>query len=83
MQYMVIMNNKTAFMTDWYTHENCWTNEIFCVVDTIKDLVTFDGKTWQDVDSAHLDMLLHIFSRRFAVAAFGTRIPGWWHILLN
>lgn len=54
MQYMVIMKDKTAFMTDWYTHENCWAEDIFCVVDTIIDRVTFDGKTWQDVDYDHL-----------------------------
>ena len=54
MTYMVIMKDRTAFMTDWYTHENCWTEKIFCVVDTIKELVTFDGKGWIEVEHDHL-----------------------------
>ena len=54
MRYMVIMNDKTAFVTDWYTHENCWTDEIFCVVDTIKERVTFDGRTWLEMEYDHL-----------------------------
>lgn len=54
MKYMVIMKDRSAFMTDWYTHENCWSDEIFCVVDTIKELVTFDGKEWNEVEHDHL-----------------------------
>ena len=34
--------------------ENCWSDEIFCVVDTIKELVTFDGKEWNEVEHDHL-----------------------------
>lgn len=54
MKYLVIMKDKTAFMTDWYTNENCWTDEIFCVVDNTKELVTFDGKSWTEVEYDHL-----------------------------
>ena len=54
MQYMVIMNDRTAFMTDWYTHENCWTDDIFCIVDTLGDKVTFDGKEWIEAERDHL-----------------------------
>lgn len=54
MRYMVIMKDHTAFMTDWYTHENCWNEDIFCVVDTISDKVTFDGKTWTEPEHDHL-----------------------------
>lgn len=54
MKYLVIMKDKTAFMTDWYTNENCWTEDVFCVVDTIKELVSFDGKSWVEVEHDHL-----------------------------
>ena len=54
MQYMVIMKDHTAFMTDWYTHENCWNDDILCVVDTIKEQVTFDGKQWIEPECDHL-----------------------------
>lgn len=54
MRYMVIMNDRSCFMTDWYTNENCWTDDILCVVDTIKEIVTFDGKTWTEPERDHL-----------------------------
>lgn len=54
MQYMVIMKNSSAFMTDWYSHGNCWTEDVFCVVDTLSDRVTFDGEEWIEVEHDHL-----------------------------
>lgn len=53
-QYVVILTNKTFFQTDWYTHENCWTDNILCVVDTYTNKVTFDGKTWEESSEDHL-----------------------------
>jgi len=54
MRYMVIMRDSSAFMTDWYRYGNCWTEDIFCVVDTCADSVTFDGREWQDAGRDHL-----------------------------
>ena len=54
MQYLVIMKDKTMFMTNWYNYENCWNNKIFCVVDTIQDTVTYNGKDWTDIDCDQL-----------------------------
>ena len=54
MQYMVILKDQSVFMTDWYTHENCWNEELYCVVDTLGDRVTFDGKTWTKPEEDHL-----------------------------
>lgn len=54
MQYMVIMRNHSAFMTDYYNNENCWDDDVLCVVDTINDAVTFDGKTWMQPENDHL-----------------------------
>ena len=54
MQYMVICKDHTVFMTEWYTHENCWNDNLYCVVDTIQDKVTFDGQTWVEPEYDHL-----------------------------
>ena len=54
MQYMVIGKDQTVFMTDWYTNENCWNDSLYCVVDTIKEKVTFDGQTWVEPENDHL-----------------------------
>lgn len=54
MRYMVILKDHTCFMTDWYDNENCWNDTILCVVDTIGEEVTFDGKTWTEPDRDHL-----------------------------
>lgn len=54
MKYMVIMKDHSVFMTDWYTHENCWHDGILCVVDTLSDKVTFDGQEWTEAEYDHL-----------------------------
>jgi hypothetical protein len=54
MRYMVISKDKTVFMTEWYTNENCWNEDLFCVIDTIGDKVTFDGETWIEAEYDHL-----------------------------
>ena len=54
MRYMVIMKDRTAFLTDWYSDENCWTDDVFCVVDHVGCLVTFDGRSWTPPGFDHL-----------------------------
>ena len=54
MQYLVICKDKTAFTTDYYTHENCWGENIFCVIDTYSDKISFDGETWKRIAEDHL-----------------------------
>ncbi len=53
-QFVVIFKDKTFFQTDYYTYENCWKDDIFCVVDTLCNKVTFDGVTWLDSEEDHL-----------------------------
>lgn len=53
-RYIVIYKDKTAFQTDWYTHENCWSDDIFCVVDSATNSVTFDGKWFLHTKEDHL-----------------------------
>lgn len=54
MQYIIVMKDKTVFTTDWYSSENNWTDTIYCVVDTVLDRATFDGKSWVEVEHDHL-----------------------------
>ena len=54
MRYIIVMINNEVFKTNWYTHENCWSDCIFCVIDTINDVVTFDGSQWNEIDKDHL-----------------------------
>lgn len=54
MQYVVILKDQSVFETDWYRHENCWNDDIYCVVDTLRNLVTFDGKSWVVAEEDHL-----------------------------
>lgn len=54
MRYLIVMKDHEVFSTDWYTQENCWCNSIFCVIDTVNDVVTFDGSEWNGIDKDHL-----------------------------
>jgi hypothetical protein len=52
--YIVICKDREVFSTNFYTPENHWSDQIFCVIDKIRDEVTFDGKTWKEIEYDHL-----------------------------
>lgn len=52
--YIVICKDREVFSTNFYTPENCYSDQIFCVIDKIRDEVTFDGKTWKEIEYDHL-----------------------------
>lgn len=54
MRYLIVMKDHEVFSTDWYTHENCWSDSVFCVIDSIYDVVSFDGYLWNEIDEDHL-----------------------------
>lgn len=54
MRYLIVMQNHEVFSTNWYTHETCWFDCIFCVIDTVNDVVSFDGSEWNEIDKDHL-----------------------------
>lgn len=54
MRYLIVMKDHEVFRTDWYTHENCWFDCVFCVIDTVNDVVSFDGSEWNEIDKDHL-----------------------------
>lgn len=54
MRYIIVMKNSEVFSTDWYTRENCWYDYVLCVIDTVNDVVTFDGSEWKEIAKDHL-----------------------------
>lgn len=60
MRYIVITTDpltghKEAFKTNWFEAENHYNPDYqMVVIDLSKDLVTFDGETWDDIESDHL-----------------------------
>lgn len=54
MIYTVILKDSSAFMTDWYSFENNWSDEIFCIIDNARDKITFDGLEWEIIERNHL-----------------------------
>ena len=55
MRYIVICKDKSAFYTNWWESEDHWNGDtIHCVIDTVRDQVTFDGVNWEEIDEDHL-----------------------------
>lgn len=54
MRYLIICKDKTSFYTNWYGDGNSFGEYIFCVVDLAANKITFDGKTWKDIEDDHL-----------------------------
>lgn len=60
MKYLVIRQNpitgeKTAFYTNWFDAENHFDpNANMIVVDRTQHLVTFDGETWDNIETDNL-----------------------------
>lgn len=54
MRYIIVCKDQSAFYTNYYVCENHWTDDLFCVIDLLNDLVTFDGQSWKGVDYDHL-----------------------------
>lgn len=50
MIYTIILKNQSAFMTDWFSFENNWSDEVFCVIDNARDKITFDGIEWKIIE---------------------------------
>lgn len=53
MQYIVIFKDKTSFSTNWWNEEN-WDNDILCIINIYGYKITFDGKTWKELEEDHL-----------------------------
>jgi hypothetical protein len=50
MIYTVILKDHSAFMSDWFSYENNWSDEVFCVIDNARDKITFDGIEWEFIE---------------------------------
>ena len=54
MKYLIIYQDRTAFYTNYYTYENCWSDETKCVVNLLEGVITFNGKTWKQIEYDNL-----------------------------
>lgn len=60
MNYLIICDNPEtgkpyAFYTDWYQFDNHYNAELNMVVANLaKGEITYDGKTWEEIDEDHL-----------------------------
>jgi len=60
MKYLIITQDPTtgqrsAFYTDWFIAENNYNADYnMIVIDRTQHLITFDGKTWQNIEDDHL-----------------------------
>ena len=54
MRYLVIYKDKKSFTTDWYSYENCWSDDIFCIIDLYEYKITFDGKIFKIINNDYL-----------------------------
>lgn len=56
-RYLIIFNAmgvKTAAYTDWFEPENHWNDNYIAVIDLMKNLIMFNGETWEEIDEDHL-----------------------------
>ena len=54
MRFLVIYKDKYNFLTDWYIYENCWSDDIFCIIDLYNLKISFDGKVFKIINNDHL-----------------------------
>ena len=60
MRYLIIIKDpvtgkQSAFFSDRYDYENLYSAEHeMIVIDRVKNLVTFDGSNWKDIEEDHL-----------------------------
>lgn len=60
MKYLVIVTDphtgeKQTFYTDWFTAENNFNPDCgMIVIDLVRNLVTYDGETWNEIEFDHL-----------------------------
>lgn len=60
MRYLIITTDpntgkRSAFYTNWYSHENCYVPELnMIVVDTKNSIITFDGEHWEKIEFDYL-----------------------------
>ena len=60
MRYLIIIRDpetwvQSAFFSDRYDYENLYSAEHdMIVIDRAGSTVSFDGKTWQDIEEDHL-----------------------------
>lgn len=52
--YFVVCKDNSAFYTNWYQFENHWNDGIHCVINIGAFKITFDGETWEDIETDHL-----------------------------
>ena len=50
---IVVCKDKTAFETCWYSYENCWNDNIMCIINDT-NFITFDGIHWKEIKEDHL-----------------------------
>lgn len=60
MRYLIIITdkkngNRSAFYTKWYGYESNYNSDFnMIVVDREQNKITFDGKTWQNIEFDYL-----------------------------
>lgn len=54
--YLVILKDKTNFITTWYEKECHWSDDIYCVVKLLSqgEYISFDGENFERVEYDHL-----------------------------
>ena len=51
MKYIVVMKDKSAFYTDWYSAENNWCDDVECIINVVTDKITFNGYDWESIET--------------------------------
>lgn len=60
MEYLIICDNPETgkpyvFYTDWYDYENFYNAELnMIVIHYTSGEITYDGKTWEEIEQDHL-----------------------------
>lgn len=60
MKYLIITKDpytgeRSAFHTNWFNAENDYNPDFdMIVIDKMRNLITFDGETWQDIEEDSL-----------------------------
>ena len=55
MRYIVLCKDKSSFYTNLYDYENFYNSEtIYAIIDLTKSTISYDGKTWNEIEEDSL-----------------------------
>lgn len=55
MRYIVLCKDKSSFYTSWYDYENFYNSEtVYAIIDLAKSAISYDGKTWNEIEEDSL-----------------------------